>query len=97
MAGYSKKFVAEHEQEIKLHQAAKEAFSALGTQKIPKVKAIQAEYDALREKKKQAYAAYHQAQDEMRQLLTVRANVERILKIDRQTALEQPTLKNHAR
>ena len=79
MAGYSKKFVAEHEQEIKLHQAAKEAFSALGTQKIPKVKEIQAEYDALREKKKQAYAAYHQAQDEMRQLLTVRANVERIL------------------
>ena len=82
MAGYSKKFVAEHEQEIRLHQTAKEAFSALGTQKIPKVKAIQAEYDALREKKKQAYAAYHQAQDEMRQLLTVRANVERILGIE---------------
>ena len=82
MAGYSKKFVAEHEQEIKLHQAAKEAFSALGTQKIPKVKEIQAEYDALREKKKQAYAAYHQVQDEMRQLLTVRANVERILGIE---------------
>ena len=97
MAGYSKKFVAEHEQEIKLHQAAKEAFSALGTQKIPKVKEIQAEYDELKEKKKQAYAAYHQVQDEMRQLLTVRANVERILKIDRQNALEQPTLKNHAR
>ena len=51
MAGYSKKFVAEHEQEIRLHQAAKEAFSALGKQKIPKVKEIQAEYDALREKK----------------------------------------------
>ena len=82
MAGDSKKFVAEHEQEIKLHQAAKEAFSALGTQKIPKVKEIQAEYDALREKKKQAYAAYHQAQDEMRQLLTVRANVERILGVE---------------
>ena len=82
MAGYSKKFVAEHEQEIKLHQAAKEAFSALGTQKIPKVKEIQSEYDELKEKKKQAYAAYHQAQDEMRQLLTVRANVERILGIE---------------
>ena len=82
MAGYSKKFVAEHEQEIKLHQAAKEAFSALGTQKIPKVKEIQAEYDELKEKKKQAYAAYHQAQDEMRQLLTVRANVERILGVE---------------
>ena len=36
----------------------------------------------LREKKKQAYAAYHQAQDEMRQLLTVRANVERILGVE---------------
>lgn len=82
MAGYSKKFVAEHEQEIRLHQAAKEAFSALGKQKIPKVKEIQAEYDTLREKKKQAYAAYHQAQDEMRQLLTVRANVERILGVE---------------
>ena len=82
MAGYSKKFIAEHEQEIKLHQAAKEAFSALGKQKIPKVKEIQAEYDTLREKKKQVYAAYHQAQDEMRQLLTVRANVERILGIE---------------
>ena len=82
MAGYSKKFVAEHEQEIRLHQAAKEAFSALGTQKIPKVKEIQAEYDTLREKKKQAYAAYHQAQDEMRQLLTVRANVERLLGVE---------------
>ena len=82
MAGYSKKFVAEHEQEIRLNQAAKEAFSALGKQKIPKVKEIQAEYDTLREKKKQAYAAYHQAQDEMRQLLTVRANVERILGVE---------------
>lgn len=82
MAGYSKKFVAEHEQEIRLHQAAKEVFSALGKQKIPKVKEIQAEYDTLREKKKQAYAAYHQAQDEMRQLLTVRANVERILGVE---------------
>lgn len=89
MAGYSKKFVAEHEQEIKLHQAAKEAFSALGTQKIPKVKAIQAEYDALREKKKQAYAAYHQAQDEMRQLLTVRANVERILGFEKKEKGQQ--------
>ena len=82
MAGYSKKFVAEHEQEIKLHQAAKEAFSTLGTQKIPKVKEVQAEYDELKEKKKQAYAEYHQAQHEMRQLLTVRANAERILGIE---------------
>ena len=97
MAGYSKKFVAEHEQEIKLHQAAKEAFSALGKQKIPKVKEIQAEYDTLREKKKQAYAAYHQAQDEMRQLLTVRANVERILGIEEKEKERQERKKHRER
>lgn len=97
MAGYSKKFVAEHEQEIRLHQAAKEAFSALGTQKIPKVKAIQAEYDALREKKKQAYAAYHQAQDEMRQLLTVRANVERLLGVEEKEKERQERKKHRER
>ena len=97
MAGYSKKFIAEHEQEIKLHQAAKEAFSALGTQKIPKVKAIQAEYDELKEKKKQAYAAYHQAQDEMRQLLTVRANVERILGIEEKEKERQERKKQRER
>lgn len=97
MAGYSKKFVAEHEQEIKLHRAAKEAFSALGTQKIPKVKEIQAEYDTLREKKKQVYAAYHQAQDEMRQLLTVRANVERILGIEEKEKERQERKKQRER
>ena len=97
MAGYSKKFVAEHEREIRLHQAAKEAFSALGKQKIPKVKEIQAEYDTLREKKKQAYAAYHQAQDEMRQLLTVRANVERILGIEEKEKERQERKKHRER
>ena len=97
MAGYSKKFGAEHEQEIKLHQAAKEAFSALGTQKIPKVKEIQAEYDELKEKKKQAYAAYHQAQDEMRQLLTVRANVERILGVEEKEKERQERKKQRER
>lgn len=97
MVGYSKKFVAEHEQEIKLHQAAKEAFSALGTQKIPKVKEIQAEYDTLREKKKQVYAAYHQAQDEMRQLLTVRANVERILGVEEKEKERQERKKQRER
>lgn len=97
MAGYSKKFVAEHEQEIRLHQAAKEAFSALGTQKIPKVKEIQAEYDTLREKKKQAYAAYHQAQNEMRQLLTVRANVERLLGVEEKEKERQERKKHRER
>lgn len=37
-AGYSRKFREEHEQEILLHQAAKNAFDEMGVKKLPKVK-----------------------------------------------------------
>ena len=37
-AGYSKKFREEHEEEILLHQAAKNAFDEMGVKKLPKVK-----------------------------------------------------------
>ena len=43
-AGYSKKFREEHEEEILLHQAAKNAFDDMGVKKLPKVKELQAEY-----------------------------------------------------
>ena len=78
-AGYSKKFKAEHESEILLHQAAKKAFDELGLTKIPTVKSLQAEYAALLAEKKSDYADYRKARDEMRELLTVKANVDRIL------------------
>ena len=39
-AGYSKKFREEHEEEILLHQAAKNAFDEMGVKKLPKVKAF---------------------------------------------------------
>ena len=43
-AGYSKKFREEHEEEILLHQAAKEAFNELNVKKLPTVKDLQTEY-----------------------------------------------------
>ena len=46
-AGYSKKFKAEHEADILLHQAAKKHFDSLGLKKLPTVKALNAEYTAL--------------------------------------------------
>ena len=46
-AGYSKKFLAEHESEITLHKAAKKFFDDQGIQKLPTVKSLQAEYAAL--------------------------------------------------
>ncbi len=40
-AGYSKKFRAEHEADILLHQAAKKYFDSIGITKLPSVKSLQ--------------------------------------------------------
>ena len=78
-AGYSKKFKAEHEADILLHQAAKKHFDSLGLKKLPTVKALNVEYAALLAEKKAAYGDYRQAREEMRELLTAKANIDRIL------------------
>ncbi len=82
-AGYSKKFKAEHESEILLHQAAKKFFDETGLKKLPTVKGLQAEYAALLAEKKSAYADYRKARDDMKELLTVKANVDRLMGYDR--------------
>lgn len=78
-AGYAKQFLAEHEQEILLHKAAKKAFDAQGIRKLPTVRSLQEEYAVLLAQKKSAYAEYRRTRDEMRQLLTVKANVDALL------------------
>ena len=78
-AGYSKKFLAEHEAEILLHKAAKKAFDELGLKKLPTIRELQAEYARLLTEKKKAYGEYRQARDDMRELLTVKANVDRLM------------------
>ena len=78
-AGYSKKFKAEHESEILLHQAAKKFFDEAGLKKLPSVKSLQAEYAALLAEKKEAYADYRKAREEMKELLTIRANVQKLM------------------
>jgi len=81
-AGYSKKYLAEHEGDILLHKAAKIAFDDLNVKKLPTVKNLQTEYSALLAEKKAAYADYRKARDEMKELLTVKANVDRLLGTD---------------
>lgn len=78
---YSKKYLSEHEAEILLHRAAKKAFSEMGLQKLPTVKELNQEYSALLTQKKAAYAEYHQAKTEMRELAVHRENLKRILSI----------------
>jgi len=83
-AGYSKKYLAEHESDIIIHKAAKKAFDELGVKKLPAVKSLNAEYSDLLTKKKEAYAEYAVAKKEMRELLVHKANVEYILGLDEQ-------------
>ena len=78
-AGYSKKFLSEHESEIILHKASKQFFDEQGLKKLPTVKSLQAEYAQLLSEKKAMYADYQKAREDMRALQTAKANVDRIL------------------
>ena len=50
--------------------------------KLPTVKSLQAEYAALLTDKKAAYADYRKARDEMKELMTIKANVDKIMGYD---------------
>lgn len=88
-AGYSKKFREEHEEEILLHQAAKNAFDEMGVKKLPKVKELQTEYAKLLEEKKKTYSEYRRSREEMREILTAKANVDRVLKMEVEQDVEK--------
>ena len=88
-AGYSNKFRQEYEEEILLHQAAKNAFNDMGVKKLPQVKELQAEYARLLEEKKKIYAECRRSREEMRELLAAKANVDRLLKLDEEQKKEQ--------
>lgn len=81
-SGYSKKFLIENESDILLHKAAKKTFDEIGLKKLPTIKNLQSEYATLIEEKKKLYSEYRQARDEMRQILTVKANIDRLIEAD---------------
>ena len=82
-AGYSKKFYEEHTADLLLHKAAKKAFDAFDKKDIPTVKALNIEYAELLAAKKKAFTEYTNARAEMREVLTVKANVDAILNFQR--------------
>lgn len=89
-SGYSKKFLAEHEREIALHKAAKQVFDSLPGGSIPSIKALQTEYATVAAEKKKVYSEYRKAREEMRDVLTAKANTDRLLNMapDRQERAE---------
>ena len=81
-AGYSKKYLAEHEADILLHKAAKKYFDDQGLKKLPTYQSLQKEYAELMTQKKSMYSDYKKAQEKMRELQTAKANVDRILNME---------------
>ena len=75
-AGYSKKFLEAHREEITLHKAAKVAFDEAGLKKLPKVKDLNEEYTRLLDEKKAAYPDYRKAKEEMQEWAKAKKNME---------------------
>ncbi|MFT9078140.1 relaxase/mobilization nuclease domain-containing protein [Ethanoligenens sp.] len=91
-SGWSKAFRAQHTEELRLRQEAKQAFDALGGGTIPTMAQLQAEYTTLLEQKKARYEEYRRLKDDQSELQTVRSNVDKILRVelpDRQRELER--------
>jgi hypothetical protein len=79
---YSKKYLAEHEADIQTHRAARATFSrVLSGGKLPKMDALKQERQKLTDEKKAALADYKKARAEMREVVTVKANIDRLLEV----------------
>jgi len=74
-AGYSKKFLEAHREEITIHKAAKAAFDELGVRKLPRVKDLSIEYAEVLAAKKQTYAEYRLAKSDAQELLIAQQNI----------------------
>ena len=74
-AGYSKKFLEAHREDITIHKAAKAAFDELGVRKLPRVKDLSIEYAEVLAAKKQTYAEYRLAKSDAQELLIAQQNI----------------------
>ena len=88
-AGYSKKYLEEHEKDILIHKAAKKYFDDKGMDIIPKTKDLKAEHIALVKKRTAINSQYRKAMAEKEELSIVKANIDAILKQDHQKTTAQ--------
>jgi len=101
-SGWNREFYEEHRADITLHRAAKKHFDSIGIKKLPTIAALKQEYAALLADKKKLYSGYHEAKDNMKQLLVAKGNAQRILGIDadaqeRNVERERDITREHAR
>ena len=78
-AGYSKKILEAHREEIEMHKATKEFFDKLGNAKIPRVKELNQQISESYDKRKNIMEEYYKLKEEMRKMMVVRENVKKIV------------------
>ena len=79
-AKYSRKYLAEHEDEIALYRAAQDTFRrVLSGAKLPKMDALKAEYQKLAAEKRAAYKEYRAFRKDMQEVVTAKNNIDRLL------------------
>ena len=88
---YSRKYLAEHEAELADYRAAKATMGELlGGEKLPKMADLKEKRRQLAAQKKALYTEYRSAQEEMRQAVAVKANIDHLLGVtDDQRKKEQ--------
>lgn len=76
-AEYGRKYLTEHEAELADYRAAKAAMGGLpGGAKLPKMVELKKERRSLSAHKKALYTEYRAEQEEMRQAVAVKANID---------------------
>ncbi len=77
---YSNKYLAEHEAEIAAYRAAQRTMKGLlQGEKLPRMEALKTEWKHLSAAKKSDYAEYRAAQKELRDVVTVKSNIDHLL------------------
>ena len=79
-AKYSRKYLAEHEAELADYRAAKVTMGELlGGEKLPKMAELKEKRRKLAARKKALYGEYRATQQEMREAVAVKANIDHLL------------------
>lgn len=88
-AGYSKKYLEEHEGDILIHKAAKKYFNDKGMEKVPAMQELKEENIALVERRKAVNSKYRKAKADKEELQIVKANIDAVFQKDHQRTTTQ--------
>lgn len=81
-SGYSRKFYAEHENDIVKNKAARERFKSFNGKKIPTIKELNDEFQECLARKRETYSEYHDAKENMQLYKVAKYDIDRILNAD---------------